>query len=64
MLLARQVALIPRPAALGRLSQCPSMLYASPNKAVMMLSTSAVRKDIDSAAKYIGAGFKEIKSNL
>ena len=34
----------------------PSVLRAESAMAVRCLSTTAVRKDIDSAAKYIGAG--------
>ena len=42
-----------RPANFGRL---PIQSFLATNTQFMMLSTSAVRKDIDSAAKYIGAG--------
>ncbi|KAL7069957.1 hypothetical protein ACQ4LE_011130 [Meloidogyne hapla] len=55
MLAARQVALIARSANL-RQSCFPLQTFLFNSNQSALLSTSAIRKDIDSAAKYIGAG--------
>jgi hypothetical protein len=58
MLPTRQIVLATRnPAMFGRLSCYPMALANSNQNMLMLISTSAIRKDIDSAAKYIGAGF-------
>ena len=59
-LASRQVAIIARSSNLRQfVGGFPVQAIFTPNQA-MMFSTSAIRKDIDSAAKYIGAGFFEI----
>ena len=56
MLAARQVALIARSTNL-RQACFPLQSFLMNSNQTAMLCTSAIRKDIDSAAKYIGAGF-------
>lgn len=54
-LASRQVAIIARSSNLRPIF-FPVQAMFQPSQ-TMMFSTTAVRKDIDSAAKYIGAGF-------